>query len=710
MLRFFCFIFLFQTLIQPALADCGVFDAEDPAYRYVCAYGTGKSETEAITRARRDGEAQAAKMIDNTMEFRSLSVETLNDVDVVSNTASSGRADVSRLSVIREFTPVCRKGVCSANILYRFPKKEIEHQKERLRAGKAVRPASRTLGRKKASTGLLKLQSNVSDAAVRIDGILFSPKSTDVDINLEEGVHEVFVEHPHYRSFRREIRIVRGGDFPLYVRLEDARAEVRLETLPVSGAEIFLNGEKIGTTPKSFTLNPAQANEIRLTHPEMQDASLSLTGILKKDQSESYAVRMTEKPGFVSIDTSPSGALVYMDRNPFGKTPVRNRQISRGEHAFTVVLDGYENEEAEFTAVGGKTYVKHFELKPRKNRKTTLIPASSSAAVPPTAASERPGPQYQAGEQDKYHSFREKRPVHRPFAAPDAASREEMLMALMKWDYVANLLRVRASYKEEDGGILLFAQTYFDDGAFRDTAEGTFIPVLEQISDKKGSASIDNACSFTGGSECLNRRMKKVCRTETIRTGFWSPDEEKTVCAQETTCSMMSPPGLNRSCHPDYRKTRTVSWNEGKYDRDHRLIVHEGRLKDLFGTVYVLKAPGREAYHTFRSGLRRDPRFGRISAIEKVRLKAVLHLTSGKTAVRETVLNLRKFIRADRLPESADAEVPRKFIEEQKASAGVIFYPRIEKSPEEYKSMFFFDGIKADDVMAVSVSLERVVS
>ncbi len=710
MFRFFCLIFLFPILIRPALADCGVFDAEDSVYRYVCAYGTGKSESEAVTRARRDGEAQAAKMIDNTMEFRSLSVETVNDVDVVANTASSGRADVSPLSVVREFTPVCRKGACSANILYRFPKKEIERQKELLKTGKNVRrPAARTLGRKKASTGLLKLQSNVPGAAVRIDGILFSPKSTDVDINLEEGVHEVFVEHPHYRSFRKEVRIVRGGDFPLYARLGEARAEVRLETLPVDGAVIFLNGEKIGTTPKSFTLNPAQTNEIRLTHPEMQDASLSLTGVLKKDQSESYAVRMTEKPSYVSIDTSPSGASVYMDRNPFGKTPVRNRQVSRGEHAFTLVLNGYENQEAEFTAVGGKTYVKHFELKPRKSRKTTLIP-SASAVVTPAAASGASGPQYQPGEKDKYHSFREKRPTRRPFAVPDAASREEMLMALMKWDYAANLLRVRTSYKEEDGGILLFAQTYFDNDAFREAVDDTFIPVLEQISDKKGSASIDNACTFTGENECLNRRNKKVCRKETASADFWSPAEEKIVCTQESVCSMTPPPGLNRSCYPDYRETRTVSWNEGKYDRDHRLIIREGQLKDLGGTIYVLKAPGREAYHKFRSGLRSDPRFSRISPVEKVRLSVVLHLKSGKTAARQTLLNLRKFIRADMLPESAGAKIPRKLVEERNASAGVIFYPRIEESPEEYKNMFFFDGIKADDITSVSVSLERAAS
>lgn len=708
MLRFFCLAFLFPFLIRPALAGCGTFDTEDSLYRYVCAYGTGRSEAEAMARARRDGEAQAAKMIDNTMEFRSLSVETVNDVDVVANTSSSGRADVSPLSVVREFTPVCRRESCSANILYRFPKKEIERQKERLRAGKPVRPASRTLGRKKASTGLLKLQSNVSDAAVRIDGILFSPKSTDVDINLEEGVHEVFVEHPHYRSFRREVRIVRGGDFPLYARLEEAQAEVRLETLPVSGAVIFLNGEKIGTTPKSFTLNPAQANEIRLTHPEMQDAALSLTGVLKKDQSESYAVRMTEKPSDVSIDTSPSGALVYMDRNPFGKTPVRNRRVSRGEHAFTVVLEGYENEEAEFTAAGGKTYVKHFELKPRKNRKTKLLP--SSAAVLPAAAAGVSDPRYSAGEKDRYHSFTEKRPVRRPFAAPDAASREEMLMALMKWDYTANLLRVRASYKEENGGILLFAQTYLDADAFREAVEETFVPVLEQISDQKGRASIDNACSFTGTSECLNRRSEKVCHTETVSTGFWSPPEEKTVCTRESTCTLMSPPGLNRSCYPDYREMRTVSWDEGKYDSDHRLIVHTRRLKHLSGTVYVLKSVGAETYYKFPSGLRNDPRFGRISAVEKVRLKVVLHLASGKTAVRETVLNLRKFIRAGMLPKSDDVKVPQKFIEERNASAGVIFYPRIEKSPEEYKNMFFFDGVKADDIVSVSVSVERAAS
>lgn len=60
------------------------------------------------------------------------------------------------------------------------------------------------------------------------------------------------------------------------------------------------------------------------------------------------------KSGVVIIRSKPSGALVYLDAEPVGRTPTAFYEVSEGEHSLTFVLEGYQTTHTPFTIKAGE--------------------------------------------------------------------------------------------------------------------------------------------------------------------------------------------------------------------------------------------------------------------------------------------------------------------------------------------------------------------
>lgn len=60
------------------------------------------------------------------------------------------------------------------------------------------------------------------------------------------------------------------------------------------------------------------------------------------------------KYGVVIIRSKPSGAMVYLDAEPVGRTPTAYYEVSEGEHALTFVLEGYQTTHTPLTIKAGE--------------------------------------------------------------------------------------------------------------------------------------------------------------------------------------------------------------------------------------------------------------------------------------------------------------------------------------------------------------------
>ncbi|MGL5721962.1 MAG: PEGA domain-containing protein, partial [Brevinema sp.] len=73
------------------------------------------------------------------------------------------------------------------------------------------------------------------------------------------------------------------------------------------------------------------------------------------------------------VDTSPPGALVYLDGSYIGKTPLTHPTAPLGLHRFTFLQDGYSRAELFSTIVGGQTNSLSYDLVSLQNSGTIQV-------------------------------------------------------------------------------------------------------------------------------------------------------------------------------------------------------------------------------------------------------------------------------------------------------------------------------------------------
>ncbi|HLP15708.1 MAG TPA: PEGA domain-containing protein [Bacteroidota bacterium] len=127
------------------------------------------------------------------------------------------------------------------------------------------------------------------------------------------------------------------------------------------GAEILVNGQKIGTTPGQFDLVAGSYQlELRkpLYYPEVS------TFDVKENETKEITRVLRSRFGFLSVTSTLQGASVYLDDKLLGSTPIEKRSIESGRHTLRVDLPLYHSHTEEFTIKDGESKRSDVTLKP----------------------------------------------------------------------------------------------------------------------------------------------------------------------------------------------------------------------------------------------------------------------------------------------------------------------------------------------------------
>ncbi|MFH0992122.1 MAG: PEGA domain-containing protein [bacterium] len=120
---------------------------------------------------------------------------------------------------------------------------------------------------------------------------------------------------------------------------------IRITSEP-SGAEVLINGQKVGTTPYDNDLVAGNHQlELRkaLYHPDISSFTL--------DEGKTVQIPRRLKPrfGYITVTSSPANSSVYIDGKPIGSTPLQRKELESARHTLRIEsqLYHYLNQEIE---------------------------------------------------------------------------------------------------------------------------------------------------------------------------------------------------------------------------------------------------------------------------------------------------------------------------------------------------------------------------
>ncbi len=185
--------------------------------------------------------------------------------------------------------------------------------------------------------GILKVYANVKGAKVFLDGVEIG--TTPTIRLLPPGKYKVRLELPGYETYEEAITILPNKAVTINPKLVKVVGSIEV-TANVEGAEVYLQGRFVGTTPNAVVENlPQGTYQIQVKKPGYATYSGPIT--IKPNVRLKLKVELTPNAGLVNVSSTPEGANVFLDDEFVGKTPLKLENVSAGRHALRIEKSGY---------------------------------------------------------------------------------------------------------------------------------------------------------------------------------------------------------------------------------------------------------------------------------------------------------------------------------------------------------------------------------
>lgn len=165
-------------------------------------------------------------------------------------------------------------------------------------------------------------------------------------------------------------------------------AAIQVTSTPTR-AGVYLDGSYKGTTPTSGYLEISDLSPgtytICLTYPGYTDYSTEITvsrnecATIFSDLTKEY---VPSSYGALSVQSSPSGADVYLDNEYKGITPVTFQQVATGSHVILIQKDGYSSYSGDVNIVSDQASGLSTTLTAIPTQTPTILPTQTPAPAP----------------------------------------------------------------------------------------------------------------------------------------------------------------------------------------------------------------------------------------------------------------------------------------------------------------------------------------
>jgi formylglycine-generating enzyme required for sulfatase activity len=198
---------------------------------------------------------------------------------------------------------------------------------------------------------------------------------------MRPGAYSITAEAPGYRPLQQTFSVGKasGQTFEFTMRILPGILEI--ETSPVSGAQIRLDGETMGETPATLVAVDSGRHVLDLEAKRYLPASQAIE-VEGKGLTQRIHIELEPAWAPLGVTSRPAGARVYADRELLGETPLR-AEIEAGSYVLTVAADGYAPWQKFVTVVPGQAVELADIVLERESA------ARSRAAAAPAASSAR---------------------------------------------------------------------------------------------------------------------------------------------------------------------------------------------------------------------------------------------------------------------------------------------------------------------------------
>ena len=211
------------------------------------------------------------------------------------------------------------------------------------------------------------------NSAVTIDGQLYVAEDGVVVALLQNGQHNYKVEARGYHSQSGTVTVA-GQKIERAITLKEDFATVALTA--ESGADIYVNDKKVGTTSWSGRLNSGlYIFEARKSGYRTQSLTRQITS---DSPAQSFALPTLEPIyGSADITSTPPMADITIDGKGVGRTPLQLDNLLVGEHKLTVSKSDYQPYTATITIAEGKTATVNVALTKQSTQTTSTSTQST---------------------------------------------------------------------------------------------------------------------------------------------------------------------------------------------------------------------------------------------------------------------------------------------------------------------------------------------
>ena len=156
------------------------------------------------------------------------------------------------------------------------------------------------------------------------------------------------------------------GDSPPDLPVADEPGRVRFSSDP-SGAEVRIDGRRVGTTPLDWTDGRAgRSYNVEFSAPDRESSRAVVTG---PAAGRTVTVKRTLPPvaaasaGKLNVQATPGWAKVFVDEAYVGTTPLIGHELSPGSHTIRLVNDRLGTDISDqVTIEAGETTIKAYQL------------------------------------------------------------------------------------------------------------------------------------------------------------------------------------------------------------------------------------------------------------------------------------------------------------------------------------------------------------
>lgn len=181
-------------------------------------------------------------------------------------------------------------------------------------------------------TGYLRFGVSPEGATVLVNGeeITGMPYADSLLI----GTYEIEISHPGYLGVKKNVEIKENEHIEFFEELKHTR-QVRITSSP-SGADIYLRGNYMGTTPENILLTYG-TNSITLKKRNFEDIDRRID---VTENTDRFEFSLEPARYAVTINSVPEGAGVYLNNQRLEETPA-NLKLPYGTYHLKLEKRGY---------------------------------------------------------------------------------------------------------------------------------------------------------------------------------------------------------------------------------------------------------------------------------------------------------------------------------------------------------------------------------